>query len=88
MDLGSTQAFDAITLDAGTSVNDFARGYQVLVSNNGVDWTSQTAVASGVGTGPLIDIQLGSPVTARYIRIVQTGASSYWWSIAELNVLV
>ncbi len=24
--------------------------------------------------------------TARYVRVVQTGTSTSWWSIAELNV--
>jgi hypothetical protein len=88
IDLGSAQTFDRITFDAGGSVNDYARGYQVLVSDNGTDWTSQPAIASGVGTGPLIDIRLGAPVTHRYVRIVHTGSSSYWWSIAELNLYV
>jgi endoglucanase Acf2 len=88
IDLGSARTFDRITFDAGTSVNDYARGYQILVSDNGTDWSSQTAIASGVGTGPLINIQLSSPVTHRYVRIVQTGSSSDWWSIAELNLYV
>jgi hypothetical protein len=88
LDLGSAQMFDRLTFDAGGSVNDYARGYQILVSDNGTDWTSQPAIASGVGTGPLIDVRLGAPVTHRYVRIVQTGSSSNWWSIAELNLYV
>jgi endoglucanase Acf2 len=88
IDLGSLQTFDRITFDAGNSVNDYARGYQVLVSDNGTDWSSPTAIASGSGTGPLIDVQLGGPVKHRYIRIVQTGSASSWWSISELNVYV
>jgi hypothetical protein len=88
LDLGSTQTFDRIRIDAGNSVNDFARGYQVLVSDNGTDWSTQPVLASGSGTGPVIDIQFGGPVTHRYVRIVQTGSSSYWWSIAELNLYV
>jgi hypothetical protein len=86
LDLGSAQTFDRLTFDAGTSVNDFARGYQVLVSDNGTDWSTQTPVATG--TGPLIDVPLGGPLTHRYVRIVQTGSSSYWWSIAEINLYV
>jgi hypothetical protein len=88
IDLGSVQTFDRITFDAGSSVNDYARAFQVLVSDNGTDWSSQTAIASGTGTGSLINVQLASPVTYRYIRIVQTGSASSWWSIAELNVYV
>jgi beta-glucanase (GH16 family) len=76
LDLGSAQTFDRIVLDSGNSVNDYARGYQVLISNNGTDWATQVPVAAGAGTGP---------VTARYVRIVQTGTASSWWSIAELS---
>jgi len=25
-------------------------------------------------------------LTARYVRVVQTGTSTSWWSIAELNL--
>ena len=88
IDLGSAQTFDRITFDAGDSVNDYARGYQILVSDNGTDWSVQAAVAGGTGTGPLTDVQLSGPVTHRYLRIVQTGSAPYWWSIAELNVYV
>ncbi len=88
IDLGSVQAFDRIAFDAGNSVNDFARGYEILVSDNGTDWSTDPAIASGTGTGSLIDVSLSTPVKARYIRIVQTGSASYWWSIAELNVFV
>ncbi len=88
LDLGSAQTFDEITLDSGYSLNDYARGFEVLVSNNGTDWSSQPVIASGTGTGSLIDIQLSAPVTDRYVRIVQTGSSSYWWSITNLNLYV
>lgn len=86
IDLGSVQTFDRIVLGSGSSVNDYARGFQILISNNGTDWATQSPVAVGTGTGPLIDVSLTNPVSARYIRIVQTGSSSYWWSIAELNL--
>jgi hypothetical protein len=76
IDLGSVQTFDRIVLDSGNSVNDYARGYQILISNNGTDWATQAPVAGGTGTSPLIDLSLASPVSARYVRIVQTGTTT------------
>lgn len=88
IDLGSIQAFSRIVLNAGNSVNDFARGYQILVSNNGTDWVSQAPAAVGTGNGSLTDVTFAGQVNARYVRIAQTGTSSYWWSIAELTLYV
>src|SRR5262249_31698686 len=82
IDLGSVQTFDRIVLNSGSSINDYARSYQILVSNNGTDWATQSPVTTWTGNNALIDVSLASPVSARYVRIVQTGTSSYWWSIA------
>ncbi len=84
VNLGSTQTFEQITIDAGPSTGDYPRGYTVSVSTNGTSWTQ---VAAGAGTGQLVTVTF--PVqTAQYIQIVQTtsGAVGNWWSIAELNV--
>ena len=35
VDMGTRQTFDGLAIDAGESVGDFARGYQVYVSNDG-----------------------------------------------------
>ena len=88
VDLGSAQTFDRLSFDAGGSTNDFASGYRVLFSDNGSDWSSQPAVASGSGTGPLITVDFGGPVTHRFIRIVLTAPNNDWWSIADFNVYV
>jgi hypothetical protein len=88
IDLGSVQTFDRIMLNSGSSLNDYARGYQILISNNGTDWATQAPVAVGTGNSSVIDVSLASPVSARYVRIVQTGTTNYWWSIAELNLFV
>jgi hypothetical protein len=42
-------------------------------------------VATGTGTSALITVQFATQ-TAQYVRIVQTGSSSYWWSMVNLNV--
>ncbi|WP_081680868.1 glycoside hydrolase family 3 C-terminal domain-containing protein [Cellulomonas sp. URHD0024] len=83
IDLGSVQPFGRIDLDAGGSAADYPRGYQVFVSNDGASWGS--AVATGTGSSALVSTTFPTQ-NARYIRVVQTGAASSWWSIAELNV--
>ncbi|GEM_PF-6016564 len=83
IDLGSTQSFDSIELEAQASPQDYPRGYTVRVSNNGVNYTN---VASGSGSGAITVINFAEQL-ARYIRIEQTGTSSNkYWSIHELNV--
>jgi hypothetical protein len=77
-----SRAFSRITLDANGS-GDYARGYQVFVSDNGVNWRG--AIASGAGASSLITIDFPQ-VTARYIKVVQTGtASANYWSVHEFN---
>ena len=83
VDLGTAQTFNQLTLDAGSSVDEFPRGYAVSVSNDGVNWG--TPVATGTGTTPLVTINFLTQ-TARHFRIVQTGTSTNFWSVHELNV--
>ncbi len=82
IDLGSTQSFNQVVLDATNSPNDYPASYQLYVSNDGSNWGN--AVASGNGS-TVTTITFGTQ-SARYIKIVQTGSSSWWWSIDELNV--
>jgi len=88
IDLGAAQTFNRIDFNSGTSAGDYARSYQILVSSNGTDWSTQTPIATGTGTGADINVVLANPVSARFVRIVQTGTSTSWWSIAELNLYV
>ena len=80
VDMGSPQTFSRIVMDSGSAVGDYARSFQVVVSNDGVTWSSP--VASGVGNGPLVIASFPAQ-TARYVRVIQTGESGSWWSIAE-----
>jgi len=86
VDMLSAKTFKQLTIDAGTSVNDYPRGYQVFVSNDGASWGS--AVASGAGsTASSVTTVTFSQQTARFIKVVQTGtANPYWWSVYEFNV--
>ncbi|GAA5021429.1 glycoside hydrolase family 3 C-terminal domain-containing protein [Kitasatospora paranensis] len=82
VDMGAAHRVDKVTLDAAGSAGDYPRGYQLLLSADGTTWGSP--VATGSGTAPLVTI--GFPAqTARYLRVVQTGSASSWWSIAEFN---
>jgi len=82
VDLGAARTFSRVVMDSAGSTNDYARGYQIAVSANGSTWTT---VGSGAGSGPVVTADV--PVqTARYVRITQTGSSTWWWSIAELNL--
>jgi len=83
VNLGSSQKFDQVTMDSAGSTADYARGYQVFVSTNGTTWGS--AVATGTGAAAVVTATFANQ-TAQYIKIVQTGTSTSWWSIAELNV--
>jgi hypothetical protein len=83
IDMGATHTFSQLVLDATASSGDYPRGYQVYVSNDGVNWGSP--VASGAGSSAITTINFAVQ-TARYIRIIQTGSNSGWWSIHEFNV--
>lgn len=84
VDMLALQSFNQITLDADGASNDYPRGYQVFVSNDGATWGAP--VATGVGSSSLVSISF-APQSARYLKVVQTGSASNWWSVAELNVL-
>jgi hypothetical protein len=83
VDMLSTQSFTQITMDTGGSTNDYARGYAVYVSNDGVNFG--TAVATGAGNTGVTTVTFAQQ-SARYIRVIQTGTATSWWSIAEFNV--
>ena len=84
VDLGSPQTFQQIEMDSGISAGDYARGYQVYVSNDGTNWGAP--VSAGFGSSQIISVIFATQ-TARYIRVVQTGSSDHWWSLDEFNVL-
>jgi len=83
VDMGAKKVFDQVSFETGTSSKwDYPRDYQVQVSNDGLNWLT---VASGKGFGWKQAIVF-DPQYAQYLRIVQTGNASEWWSIAELHV--
>lgn len=83
IDMLSVKGFSKIVMDSTGSDNDYARGYEVYMSNDGINWGS--SIATGSGTGPVVTINFAT-INARYVKIVQTGTSSSWWSIREINI--
>ena len=83
VDIGATNTLSQIVLDAGSSSGDYPRGYRVNVSNDGSNWGS--ALATGTGASQVTTIRFATN-SARYIRVTQTGSTSGWWSIHEVNV--
>jgi glucosylceramidase len=85
VDLGRSVRLARFVVDTGASTGDYARGYAVSVSSDGVTWSPD--VASGTGTGQLITVDLnGAPV--RYVRFTLTAASGSWWSVADIRAYV
>jgi hypothetical protein len=83
VDMKVAKTFNKLVLDSTGSDLDYARGYEVYISNDGTTWGS--AIASGTGTGPVLTVTFTAR-TARYIKVVQTGTASSWWSSREFNV--
>ena len=83
LDLGEPRTFFKITMAASAS-DDYARGYEVLVSDDGQNWGPP--LAQGNGERGRTRIVLPQPVTARFVKIVQTGSAGNYWSINELTL--
>lgn len=83
VDMGATNTFYQLVLDAGSSTSDYPRGYRVNVSNDGSNWGNP--VATGAGTSAVTTITLATN-SARYIRVTQTGNTGPWWSVHEFYV--
>ena len=83
LDLQETQTVSGLTLDTGTSTNDYPHGYVVRLSTDGQNWEE---VARRDQNDQALDVNF-SPRSARYIRVEQTGqADRWWWSIHEVTV--
>ncbi|MFC9251866.1 discoidin domain-containing protein [Amycolatopsis thailandensis] len=81
VDLGKPVSFRRVALDSGGFLGDFARGYELSVSDDGKSWR---VLASGPGAGQLTTIDL--PRTwARHLRIRSTETAANWWSVADVR---
>jgi hypothetical protein len=82
VDMGQAQTFDKLMLDSGSSIGDYAQSADVYVSIDGTTWTKLSSI---VADGQQVQLAAFATQTARYIKVVNTGTSGSWWSIAELN---
>ncbi|WP_214630716.1 discoidin domain-containing protein [Paenibacillus agaridevorans] len=83
INLGGNREVSRVLIDAGAaSAGDYALGYEVWGLTDGV-WTKY---ASGIGTSRFIHAEFWWSYWMTEIRIVQTGTSSSWWSIADVSV--
>jgi len=84
LDLGRECKLKKIVLDTRRSGEDYPRGYEVYVSFDGKDWGKPVLTGRGQ---PVTEIAFAKPVSARHVKIVQTGKSDKWqWSIHEITV--
>ena len=82
VNMGSAQTFNEITMNSGSYSGDYARGFDVEVSNDG---TKFTPVYFGTGTASP-ETATFSPQTARYIRILLTASgTTSWWSMTSFT---
>ncbi|MEH0544206.1 discoidin domain-containing protein [Streptomyces sp. B21-105] len=82
IDLGKNTSFRRLAIDSGDNLGDYARQWQLSVSNDKTTWRT---AATGTGTGQLTNVDL--PLTrARYLRVTATGTAGNWWSLADIRL--
>ena len=64
--------------------NDHPVSYQIYSSLDGAKWSGM--LAKGTGTSPVTE-SIFQSVEAKFLRIIQTGKTTLWWSISEIQVL-
>jgi len=84
IDFGKAETFDTIRIENGWAPYDYLRSYELYVSDDGQNWGEP--VATGKGTPAITTIHLPAR-TCRHIKLVSRGASTYWWSMFEIDVL-
>ncbi|WP_367130272.1 discoidin domain-containing protein [Saccharothrix sp. HUAS TT1] len=82
VDLGARKHFRRVAVDSGGNLGDYARGWQLSVSDDGAGWRT---VATGTGVGQLTQVDVRR-TSARHLRITSTGAAGSWWSIADIRL--
>jgi len=83
VNFGEMLTFNKLILEYQIASGDGPEGFELLVSDNGTDWTE--SILNGKGSNGSTEMSFQT-VTTQYIRIKQTGSKNLYWSIAELNV--
>lgn len=81
VDFGQLYSFNTLILDVGSSKNDHPAGYEIYVSDDGDNWSF---ITSGTTSNGIITF---AEQNKRYVKIVQTGTKSNYWSIHEFHAL-
>lgn len=84
VELPAATLVSGLKLNAGSSRNDYPRGYSVELSEDGVNWKSK--VKKGKGGNAMTEIKFEED-TAKFVKITQTGEHKLFWSIHDLEVL-
>ncbi len=80
--LGHVESFYGLRISVPNSPTDYARTFNVDVSNNGTSWAT-VARCTGTSTPETVNFV---PQTATYVKVVLTSAAKDWWSVDELNL--
>lgn len=83
VDMRSPQNFKTILMNAGWSGDAYPRKFEVYVSNDPNKFGKP--VFQGLGS-PVIRVNFDSPISGRYIRVVNKQDYGNWWSIHDFRV--
>jgi mannan endo-1,4-beta-mannosidase len=83
VDMGAKQKFSRLMLDPRSQAGDYPRGYEIYVSNDGMEWGKP--IAQGKNEQSVLRVSFPTQ-NARYLKIVQTGKTWHHWTIANLEV--
>ncbi|OAS17793.1 discoidin domain-containing protein [Paenibacillus oryzisoli] len=76
------KSYNRLVLDSSGSSSDYARGYEIKVSEDGTTWSN--AIAQGNGSA-VVDVSFVAQ-SARFIRITLTKNNGSWWSVHNLKL--
>ena len=82
VNLGSAENFNELKMSMPGSPNDYARGFDVYVSDDGSSW-DKVASCTGSGTPEIVSF---SPQNAKYVKVLLNTGANMWWSIDEFNL--
>lgn len=86
IDFGKKVAIGEFTLQLGISTSDHPRGYAAVVSDAPLDFTAPALISGAGQPGADTVVALAPPAVGRYLLVLQTGAASNWWTVAEMTV--
>jgi len=85
INFNTVKTFNTIVIDSTEYPDDYPRGYDVLVSQDGSNWATIVSDYAYLEN----EIEIVVPVqSVQYLRIVQTGSARNWWSIGELTIFL